>query len=219
MNPVLHGLQLNDLIYGTPNLDQVKKMQKKGKALTTFLEDPDAQKRFLTRPPPPNVSLETKRELEEIQQRTNNISKADREFAQICEDKHHKIWVDFLYENGISVPESWFDNIVAHTDGLTYYLKYHYNRPRPFQLGCYYKLDVYRPIYTDANCAAYPSGHAFESTLFYRILAEKYPHAKTKLNKFHNKIIESRLNAGVHYRTDLEFGMELADWAFSKKIF
>lgn len=219
MNPVLHGLDLNDLIYGSPNMDQVEKINKKGKALKAFLEDPDAQKHFLNTPPPKNVSPEMRKELEDLKYRTEHITPQDREFGQKCEDSIINVWIEFLYNNGISVPKSWFHDVEHHTDGLLYYIKYHYNRPRPFQIGCYYKLDIYRPIYTDANCAAYPSGHAFLATLFYKILGDKYPHAKEKMNKFHKKIMESRLACGVHYASDVKFGEELANWVYSKQLF
>ena len=120
---------------------------------------------------------------------------------------------------GISVPISFFKNIEKNTDGLLYALKYHYNRPRPFQLGYYHGIQVNPAIYTNANSPAFPSGHAMEARLFALILSKKYSFAADKLMNIGNKIAESRLNAGVHYPSDTEFGYEVAQWIFSNKCF
>jgi membrane-associated phospholipid phosphatase len=100
-----------------------------------------------------------------------------------------------------------------------YALKYHYNRPRPFQLGYYHGIHVNPTIYTSANSPAFPSGHATEARLFALILSEKYSFAAEKIMDMGNKIAESRLNAGVHYPSDIEFGFEVAQWIFFTKSY
>ena len=120
---------------------------------------------------------------------------------------------------GISVARSFFEGIEENTDGLLYALKYHYNRPRPVQLGYYHGIHVNPAIYSNANSPAFPSGHAMEARLFALILSEKYPFAADKIMDIGNKIAESRLNAGVHYPSDTEFGYEVAQWIFFKKCF
>ena len=218
MNPLLNGIQIDQLVYGSPTMEQSDLMKKKGKSLIALLKSEKAEY-FFNKPYPANVSIEVKRELEELQKRTENISKQDLEFAKISEKDHYQYWVDFLYSNGISITRKFLDGITDNTDGLIYTLKYHYNRPRPFQLGVYHRVPVNQTITTSANSPAFPSGHAFEAKLFGLILSEKYPHAKIKINDFAVRHAESRLNAGIHYRSDMEFGYELAEWVFSTKSF
>jgi len=219
MNPVLHGIQLTDLVYGSPNIPQVNKMKQAGKALTALQQDSATKEKFFNKQYPSNISTEVRRELEDLRKRTNLVKTTDLEFINEVEKDHYGFWIKVLHNNGISVPRSFFDNIVKNTDGLLFTLKYHYNRPRPFQLGYYHGIEVHQSIYTNANSPAFPSGHAMEARLFSLILSEKYSFAADKIMQIGNKIAESRLNAGVHYPSDTEFGYEIAQWIFSKKCF
>ena len=219
MNPILHGIQITDLVYGSANIPQLDSMKKVGKALTALQQDSVTKQNFFNKPYPSNISPEVRRELAELRKRTANISLADLEFATQAEKDHYGLWIKILHNMGISVPISFFKNIEENTDGLLYALKYHYNRPRPFQLGYYHGIQVNPAIYTSGNSPAFPSGNAMEAYLFALILSEKYSFAADKLMNIGNKIAESRLNAGVHYPSDTEFGYEIAQWIFSKKCF
>ena len=219
MNPILHGIQITDLVYGSANIPQLNKMKKMGKALTALQQDSVTKQKFFNKPYPSNISTQVRYELAELRKRTANISAADLEFATQAEKDHYGIWIKFLYNMGISISKSFLDKITDETDGLLYTLKYHYNRPRPFQLGYYHGIQVNSAIYTNANSPAFPSGHATEARLFSLIFSEKYSFAADKLMNIGNKIAESRLNAGVHYPSDTEFGYEVAQWIFSKKCF
>jgi membrane-associated phospholipid phosphatase len=219
MNPIFHGIQITDLVYGSPNTPQLDKMKKMGKALTALQQDSVTKQKFFNKLYPSNISPEVRRELTELVKRTTNISPADLEFATQAEKDHYGIWIKFLYNMGISISKPFLDKITDETDGLLYTLKYHYNRPRPFQLGYYHGIHVNPVIYSSANSPAFPSGHAMESRLFALILSEKYPFAADKIMNMGNKIAESRLNAGVHYPSDTEFSFEIAQWIFSKKCF
>lgn len=220
MNPILHGIQITDLVYGSPNIPQLHKMKKTGKALTALQQDSVAKQKFFNKQYPSNISPEVRRELEELRRRTTNISSADLEFANQAEKDHYGLWVKVLHNNGISISKSFLDKITDQTDGLLYTLKYHYNRPRPFQLGYYHRIEV-NPVsyYTTGNSPAFPSGHAMEARLFALILSEKYSFAADKIMNFGNQIAESRINIGIHYSSDIEFGYEVAQWIFSKKCF
>lgn len=219
MNPVLHGIQLTDLVYGSPNIPQTHKMKAGGKALSALLQDTATKTAFFNKKYPSNVSPEVRYELEELRKRTTTISTTDLEFAKESEKDHYGLWIKILHSNGISVPLSFFKNIVDNTDGLMFTLKYHYNRPRPFQLGYYHKVPVTPAIYTNANSPAFPSGHAMEARLFALILSEKYSFAADKIMQVGDKMAESRLNVGLHYPSDTQFGYEVAQWIFSKKCF
>lgn len=219
MHELMNGIQITELVYGSPTKTQDKAMRDQGPLLKLLLKDNTKTHQFFNKKYPSNISLEVRTELRDLQNRTKNISKEKLEFAKISETDHYQSWVSFLYDAGISVPLSFFKQIETQTDGFVYTLKYHYNRPRPFQLGYYHKLPIMQTIQTNANSPAFPSGHAFESHLFGLILAKRYPFAKEKIQEFTVKHSESRLDAGVHYRSDIEFGYELANWAFSTDLF
>lgn len=219
MNPILHGIQITDLVYGSPNVQQLDQMKKMGKALTALHKDSTVKQKFYNKQYPSNISPEVRRELEELRERTTTISTPDLKFAEASEKDHYGLWIKMLYDLGISVSRSFFDQIAENTDGLMYALKYHYNRPRPFQLGYYHRIQVAPAIYTNANSPAFPSGHAMEARLFSLILSEKYPFAADKIMDIGDRMAESRLNAGLHYPSDTQFGYEIAHWIFSSKCF
>jgi hypothetical protein len=219
MNPILHGIQITDLVYGSANIPQLNKMKKIGKALSALQSDSATKQKFFNKQYPSNISPEVRRELEELRKRTTTISPADLEFATQSEKDHYGFWIKILHNMGISVSRSFFESIAENTDGLLYALKYHYNRPRPVQLGYYHGIHVNPAIYSSANSPAFPSGHAMEARLFALILSEKYSFAADKLMNIGNRMAESRLNAGLHYPSDTEFGYEVAQWIFSKKCF
>jgi len=219
MNPILHGIQISDLVYGSPNIPQINKIKNTGKALSELQKDTAIKEKFFNRSYPSNISPEVRRELEELRERTTTIATPDLQFAKDSEKDHYGLWIKILHNNGIAVPRTFFENIANNTDGLVYTLKYHYNRPRPAQLGYYHDIEVHPAIYTNANSPAFPSGHAMEARLFALILSEKYPFAADKIMDLGDKMAESRLNAGLHYRSDTEFGYEIAHWIFSRKCF
>lgn len=219
MNPILHGIQITDLVYGSPNIPQLNKMKKEGKALNALQSDSATKEMFFNKQYPSNISPEVRSELKELRKRTTTVSPADLEFAKQSEKDHYGLWIKILHNMGISVPKSFFDNIEENTDGLMFTLKYHYNRPRPVQLGHYHDIPVNPAIYSNANSPAFPSGHAMEARLFALILSEKYSFAADKIMDIGDRMAESRLNAGLHYPSDTEFGYEVAQWIFSKKCF
>lgn len=219
MNPILHGIQITDLVYGSANIPQLNKMKKIGKALSALQSDSATKQKFFNKQYPSNISPEIRSELTELRKRTTNISPADLEFATQSEKDHYGLWIKILHNMGISVPRSFFDKISENVDGLLFTLKYHYNRPRPVQLGHYHGIPVNPAIYSNANSPAFPSGHAMEARLFALILSEKYSFAADKIMDIGDRMAESRLNAGLHYPSDSKFGYEIAQWIFSNKCF
>lgn len=219
MRELMNGIQISELVYGSPTIKQAKEMKDEGDLLKKLSTDKEHLYLFFNKSYPSNISTEVRTELKELQKRTTSISEENLQFAKKSEDDLFGSWISFLYDNGISVSADFFKKIEKQTDGFIYTLKYHYNRPRPFQLGHYHRLPVMQTLVTNANSPAYPSGHAFSAKLFSLILSKKYPFIKQKAHEFAVKHAESRLDAGVHYRSDMEFGYELANWAFSTKLF
>lgn len=219
MQNFFSNVQINGLVYGSPIKTCTNKVLQKGKALSAFLLDPQAQEEFMNRPFPKNTSDCTKKELVELHGRTNSLTDEELDFAIRAERHHFKEWSRFCLENGIIVHEYVFKQMEANTDGLVYFLKNHYNRPRPFQLGLHLNIPVEPAVNHSANSAAYPGGHAFDAKLISLVLSSKYPGKADKFEEFADRVSESRLNLGLHYPSDNQFGYDLAKWVFSKELF
>ena len=103
-------------------------------------------------------------------------------------------------------------NIQEQSDVITLSLKRHYDRPRPDKLAKALGIDLpLFPLQT-AETPAYPSGHALQGRLLARLISDELPieHRKNILD-IGKRIGIGRQVAGVHYPTDTEFGVKVAD--------
>jgi membrane-associated phospholipid phosphatase len=83
--------------------------------------------------------------------------------------------------------------------------KYAYWAIRPFQLD----PDV-KPIFTTPNHPSYPAAHACASTSVTRMLGYLFPRDADAFARLGERAGESRIWAGIHYRSDVVAGRQLA---------
>lgn len=201
-----------DLIqYGNPPEYQRKKMMKEDE-LTIRLYRAGLYEQILKEPPPLNSSLETKTQLKQLVRKINSLSKKEKEFCKRAESDMYGLYVDLLNQHNINdFTKNDIENFFNNTDPFVYRVKYFYNRPRPYQLAPYLQKDLYLPIKTSmTDSPAYPSGHAYESTLLSLILSERFPQIKDELMTLAKNITASRMYIGVHYKSDNIFAVKLA---------
>lgn len=171
-------------------------------------------------PPPANSSNKTINELKSCIKMMNNVSETVLKFCQAAEDDYPQVFIDFLNRHGINdLKKEDIQNVIDQLDPLTFKLKEHYNRPRPFQLAYYYDLDLHVLIRTTGvDHPSYPSGHAFEAHVMAKLLAKRYPEYKLELLKLGKNIGLSRMIIGVHYYSDYSFGRNLANILLENKL-
>lgn len=87
---------------------------------------------------------------------------------------------------------------------ITWYYKYLYNTPRPCQLNHDLKTVLNTPRFP-----AYPSGHSVISGACEVLLSYYFPMEAEKLKILAKDASISRLYGGIHFRSDLEEGLEL----------
>lgn len=90
-------------------------------------------------------------------------------------------------------------------------LKYHYQRVRPYQLSHILSMRLYTYESETANSPSYPSGHAIQSKVYADVLGNIYPKYNKNLQDLATDIIDSRMAMGLHYPSDCEFGLYVAD--------
>ena len=90
-------------------------------------------------------------------------------------------------------------------------LKYHYNRPRPFQLADIKGVELNSEYLDSASTPSYPSGHATQGRFVARVLSDLYPEYEQELMNIGDDVSYSRNMAKVHYPSDTAFGKELGD--------
>jgi membrane-associated phospholipid phosphatase len=83
--------------------------------------------------------------------------------------------------------------------------KYTYWAIRPFQLDPHVK-----PLFTMPNHPSYPAAHACASISVTRTLGYLFPRDTEALAALGARTAESRVWAGIHYRSDIVAGRQLA---------
>jgi len=91
--------------------------------------------------------------------------------------------------------------------------KYAYWAVRPFQLD-----PEVKPIFATPNHPSYPSAHACASIAVSKMLAYLFPRDASALEALGNRAAESRIWAGIHYRSDIDSGRKLALGVANKVI-
>jgi acid phosphatase (class A) len=94
-----------------------------------------------------------------------------------------------------------FDQLNAQIGEVVHDSKAHWKRPRPYQAH----PDVIHPLFT-AGDYSYPSGHATHAFAFGEILAAMFPDRATAFLDRAQAIAQSRVDAGVHYTSDIHEG-------------
>ena len=105
--------------------------------------------------------------------------------------------------------EELITEIVKDIQNLIFKLKYHIQRPRPYQLAQYYKLKLFPYKSFSAHTPAYPSGHTIQAIVILNVLGNKYPTEYQYCKEMIEDIAYSRVYLGHHYPSDNEGGREI----------
>jgi hypothetical protein len=101
-----------------------------------------------------------------------------------------------------------------HDSGIACWdAKYTYWAIRPFQLDPNFK-----PLFATPNHPGYPSAHSCLSKTAVDVLSYLYPRDTAALQQMFDQIGESRIWAGIHFRTDIVVGAELGKKVAAKAI-
>ncbi len=204
-------MNLDDIKYGNPPIHQIKKIKSdKAGVLKRTIKMGIVDKIINEYPFPANSSDETQDELEYLLEVTNKATEEDRKFCKLIEEDHYTYFANMGTELGIEgltkeIVDGWCDEV----DPLTFYLKYKFNRPRPYQLANELKIPLYPIILTDANSAAYPSGHTMDFLVILYNFGKMKPELVGQLLPIYNSVKKVREISGVHYPSDRKISEEI----------
>lgn len=196
-------MELNALQYGNPDRSNKQYLQKE-----SYLDGllPELTNYSF----PPNDSEATKEELLELVSVTNTLSEnteLQRRF-EIYDTSFDIFMTQSLSDKG-GIPEEDIRELIKEvkedTKPLLIKLKYHYQRPRPFQVSLLRGIELVPYSSYAANSPSYPSGHAFQSRVYAEVLGNKYPQFHKALHDLATDIMWSRIYMGVHYASDCRF--------------
>jgi hypothetical protein len=167
---------------------------------------------------PLNSSETTKKDLEVLLDKTSKVTPEDMSFARFVDTNLPQAFVDFLESKGFTATMEEYFSIDTQTEPLVFHLKNVVNRPRPYQLAYAYGIPLYPVIHTDANSAAYPSGHALTAFVMSEYYARKHPVIAKEIRDFGNKIADSREKMGIHYPSDTEISRMISNVIWKNQL-
>jgi hypothetical protein len=170
---------------------------------------------------PSNTSQDVVQEMNELVQLTQELAESEevQRMFYAYDENLPIVFKKFLIAHGVTKDEasSLIDSISYDINPLILKLKYYFQRPRPFQLAYYYKLKLIAFNSCSDQTPSYPSGHALQSRVFAYVIGDKYPKLYNKVNELTDKVANSRLYMGLHYQSDIDFALVVAEKMYQNK--
>lgn len=198
-------MEFNDLTYGNPTHEQLGFIQ--GTCLVDDLFDT-----FKDVVVPNNDSELVKDELNEIAESLAVMSQPENQNylkRYLAYDRNLIQAISSIFKQKDIEVEELVTEIVKDIQNLIFKLKFHIQRPRPFQLAQYYKLKLFPYKSFSAHTPSYPSGHTVQAIVILNVLGNKYPTEYQYCKELIEDITYSRVYLGHHYPSDNDGGREI----------
>jgi hypothetical protein len=157
-------------------------------------------------PPTKNNSTETKREIKDLLKKQKNRTKEI--YKNILKERSLTYCIAQFAQN-VEEQKKLSDFLTTTVQPIHLAMKHHFNRVRPTFLESKLKAAIDIPQH-----ASYPSGHATEAYMLANIMSKKYPNQRENFFAKAKKIATNRERAGLHYKSDSEYGKKIAEKMF-----
>ena len=125
-------------------------------------------------------------------------------------DEVVKSFMGLVESTGLKITKEELDKITKESAKIIYELKYHYNRPRPYQIAEFYGIDLNGTELDSMKTPSYPSGHAVQGYLIGEILSNMDKTNSVLYKGMGEDIAHSRILAKAHYPSDKTYGHKIA---------
>lgn len=164
---------------------------------------------FPIKPPPIEGSPESLADLMEVIHQYSNRVVPECLQRRFDEDMVG-MFVEYMQNRGISINESYYKKLGNDLLPIISKLKMKYNRLRPSWLARKLEIDFKGDFLKSGQSASYPSGHTMQAYVIALLLSSQHPEYTIELMAMAEGISQSRVDRGIHFQSDIDFGREAA---------
>ena len=154
--------------------------------------------KYFTKNPPKNASIQVYNELQYLKDLPEDDAYVEKH------DDIEAVMEEVCMEHNVTFPKDLVKELLKSCSMLE--LKYHYNRPRPFQLAKYYNIKLGEHVMESMKTPSYPSGHSAQGILIGKVLQTKLPINTDAFLEAGKRISYSRNLGRAHYPSDSKLG-------------
>ena len=156
--------------------------------------------KYKVKNPPKNTSMIVYNELQYLKDLPEDDTYVEEH------DDIEKVFEQICKENNVEYPKDLVENLIKSAAGIILDLKYHYNRPRQFQLASHYNMKLGEHVMESMKTPSYPSGHSAQGILVGKVLQTKLPINTDAFIEAGKRISYSRNVGRAHYPSDSKLG-------------
>ena len=164
------------------------------------------------RPKPDNDSPNTMRELKYLSKLETDKDEVKRG------DDIKENFIPLIDANNIPLSKEYVNKVIKESGKFIMKLKYHYNRPRPYQVAEVYGMDLNGTELDSMKTPSYPSGHAVQAYLIGELFSNVDPRGSHQYRELAERVSHSRVIAKGHYPSDISYGKKVAKVLFQGVI-
>jgi hypothetical protein len=163
--------------------------------------------KYFTKNPPKNSSIQTYQELLYLKDLPE-----DNDFVEKHDDIEG-VMEEVCNEHNLTFPKDLVKELLKSCSMLE--LKYHFNRPRPYQLAPHYNIKLGGKVMESMKTPSYPSGHSAQGILIGKVLQTKLPINTDAFIEAGKRISYSRNIGRAHYPSDSRMGEIIGNVMFN----
>jgi len=152
---------------------------------------------------------ESLKDLAEVILRQKN-RKVPESLQEACDKDSSKLFEVFLSSKGKNYNTSYVRKLKVSLVPIIAKIKEYYDRPRPQEAAQKMGIKISFDDLSSAKSPSYPSGHTIQAYVVALYLLEQFPELEEELLKIAEMISQSRIDRGVHFPTDIDYGREVA---------
>ena len=155
------------------------------------------------------MTVENNKEISKVVNAQKNLSDGDIAFVIQAANETVDVFYTWLVVRGQKVNRAEISSIWNDPKTLDVIrtMKDQVKRSRPYWISS----DINLIPNTGASDYSYPSGHSIGAWMIAKKMTKKFPHLEDGLNALAHRVAQSRVQAGVHFPSDIEPGKDIAD--------